>query len=201
MTSSNGNIFRVTGTGEFPTQRPVTRSFDVFFDLRLYKRFSKQPWGWWFEKPSWPLWRQWNVGPLISRRFSNQAPTVNEDLPNRILSGQIITKGDVHCVLPRSVLFEDDSLAENVDIIILATGYKISFPYLEPGVVNVKETNEVDLYSHVFSPHLEKQTLAVIGCVFSGGPLFPIFELQARWACSVFKVNIFVWFRWRDWNA
>ena len=29
-------------TGEFPTQRPVTRSFDVFFDLRLNKRFSKQ---------------------------------------------------------------------------------------------------------------------------------------------------------------
>ena len=51
MKSSNGNIFRVTGPlcgdftgpGEFPTQRPVTRSFDVFFDLRLYKRLSKQP--------------------------------------------------------------------------------------------------------------------------------------------------------------
>ena len=27
--------------GEFPTQRPVTRSFDVFFDLRLNKRLSK----------------------------------------------------------------------------------------------------------------------------------------------------------------
>ena len=35
-----------TGPGEFPTQRPVTRSFDVFFDLRLNKRLSKQPWGW-----------------------------------------------------------------------------------------------------------------------------------------------------------
>ena len=69
MTSSNGNIFRVTdplwgeftGPGEFPTQRPVTRSFDVFFDLRLNKRLSKQPWGWWFETPSWSLWRQCNV--------------------------------------------------------------------------------------------------------------------------------------------
>ena len=28
--------------GEFPEQRPVTRSFDVFFDLRLNKRLSKQ---------------------------------------------------------------------------------------------------------------------------------------------------------------
>ena len=35
--------------GEFPAQRPVTRSFDVFFDLRLNKRPSKQWQGWWFE--------------------------------------------------------------------------------------------------------------------------------------------------------
>ena len=68
MTSSNENIFRVTGhlrgefTGpvEFPAQRPVTRSFDVFSDLRLNKQLSKQPWGWWFETPSWSLWRQCN---------------------------------------------------------------------------------------------------------------------------------------------
>ena len=44
-------------TGEFPTQRPVTRSFDVFFDLRLNERLSKQSWGWWFETPSCSLWR------------------------------------------------------------------------------------------------------------------------------------------------
>ena len=66
MTSSNGNIFRVigplcgefTGPSEFPTKRPVTRSFDVFFDLSLNKRLSKQWWGWWFETQSCPLWRQ-----------------------------------------------------------------------------------------------------------------------------------------------
>ena len=68
MTWSNGNIFRVTGhlcgeftgPGEFPTQRPVTRSFGVFFDLRLNKWLSKRPCGWWFETPSWSLWRQCN---------------------------------------------------------------------------------------------------------------------------------------------
>ena len=44
-------------TGEFPAQRPMTRSFDVFFDLRLNKRLSKQSWRWWFETPLRPLWR------------------------------------------------------------------------------------------------------------------------------------------------
>ena len=51
-------LFRITGLlcMEFPAQRPVTRSFDVFFDLRLNKWLSKQSWGWWFETLSCPLW-------------------------------------------------------------------------------------------------------------------------------------------------
>ena len=48
--------------GEFPAQRPVTRSFDIFFDLRLNKRLSKQWRGWWLETPTHPLWRHCNVG-------------------------------------------------------------------------------------------------------------------------------------------
>ena len=47
-------------TGEFPSQRPVTRCFDIFFDLRPNKHLSEQSWGWWFETPSCPLWRQCN---------------------------------------------------------------------------------------------------------------------------------------------
>ena len=59
-------------TSEFPAQRTVMWSFDVFFDLRLNKRLSKQSWGWWFETLSHPLWRHcndtaanlsmWNIG-------------------------------------------------------------------------------------------------------------------------------------------
>ena len=77
MTSSNGNIFRVTGlcagnspvSGEFPAQRPVTRSFDVFFDLCLNKPLGKQSWGWWFETPSHRLWRHCNGPSLFAHRW------------------------------------------------------------------------------------------------------------------------------------
>ena len=82
MTSSNGNIFRVTGhlCGEFtdprwiPAQRPATRSFDVFIDLRLNKRLSKQPRGWWFETLSHPLW--WLYGDC-SKKFSTEGGEKN----------------------------------------------------------------------------------------------------------------------------
>ena len=57
-------------TGEFPTQRPTTRSFDVFFDLHPNKRLSKQWWSWWFETPSRPLWRQCNAAGLHPWQFT-----------------------------------------------------------------------------------------------------------------------------------
>ena len=68
MASPNGNIFALQAicagispvTGEFPAQRPVTRTFDVFFNLRLNKRMSEQWWGWWFETPSRSLWHHCN---------------------------------------------------------------------------------------------------------------------------------------------
>ena len=83
MTSSNGSISALLAicagnspvSGEFPAQRPVTRSFDVFFDLRLNKRLSKQ---WWccFETLSRPLWRHCNgvleqlcIYPTLAREF------------------------------------------------------------------------------------------------------------------------------------
>ena len=62
-------------TSELPSQRPMTRSFDVLFDLRLNKRLSKQSWGWWSEMPSRSLWRnrylkQWLV--IANWTFSNK---------------------------------------------------------------------------------------------------------------------------------
>ena len=52
-------------TGEFPSQRPVTRIFYVFFDLRMHKRLSKQLWSWWSETPMRSfVWRRTDDKPL-----------------------------------------------------------------------------------------------------------------------------------------
>ena len=55
-------------SGEFPAQRPVTRSFDVFFDLCLDGRLSKHSWGWWLGTLSGPLWRQSDVTTMLLKR-------------------------------------------------------------------------------------------------------------------------------------
>ena len=61
--------------GEFPSQRPVTRSFEVFFDLRLNQRVIKQWWGWWFETLSCPLWCPCNVRGWIVQKKSRSVRT------------------------------------------------------------------------------------------------------------------------------
>ena len=77
MTSSNGNIFRVTGslweesTGGFPSKSPVTWSFDVFLDLCPNKRLSKQSRRRWFETPSRSLWRYCNAQQYQSEDVMN----------------------------------------------------------------------------------------------------------------------------------
>ena len=77
MTSSNGNISALLAfcvgnspvTGEFPTQRSVKRSFDVFLNLRHNKRLSEQSLGWWSETPSCSLWRHCNVRTVGGTRW------------------------------------------------------------------------------------------------------------------------------------
>ena len=56
-------------TGEFPTQRPVTLSFDVSCDLQLNKRFNKQSRRWWFETLPRSLWRPCNDLILLAQYY------------------------------------------------------------------------------------------------------------------------------------
>ena len=79
-------------TSEFPSQRPVTRSFDVFFDLRLYKRLSKQSWAWWFETSSRSLWRRSNAIAIWIRwkfRFTLSSMLTQWSLPNLHMARQL----------------------------------------------------------------------------------------------------------------
>ena len=78
MTSSNGNIFRVTvplyGLFTGPRWIPRTKASEaelyVFFDLRRNKRLSKQSWGWWFETP-------WRLSPNHCNVFAEKRSSID----------------------------------------------------------------------------------------------------------------------------
>ena len=102
-------------TGEFPSQRPVTRSFDVFY-LRLNKRFSEQSSGRWFETtPSCPLWRHSNVSWLhqLSTNNLNGGAKSWPQIPKLASSYNCVTQ---RCVL--SLLFREH-IKINYDICLV----------------------------------------------------------------------------------
>ncbi|XP_041791033.1 flavin-containing monooxygenase 5-like [Chelmon rostratus] len=119
-------------------------------------------------------------------RLFSQHPTVNDELPNRILSGTVQVKPNICRFHGSSVEFDDGSIVEDVDLVVFATGYRFSFPFLASHVVSVTE-NKASLYKYVFPPELEQPTLAIIGLVQPLGAIMPISEMQARWATRVFK--------------
>ncbi|KAM7106886.1 flavin-containing monooxygenase 5-like isoform 2-T3 [Ciconia maguari] len=117
-------------------------------------------------------------------RILHQHPTINDDLPNRIISGRVLVKPNVQEFTEMSAIFEDGT-REDIDAVVFATGYSFSFPFLE-GCVKVVE-NQIPLYKFMFPPELEKPTLAFIGLIQPLGAIMPISELQCRWATRVFK--------------
>ena len=101
-------IFRVTGflpvTGEFPSQRPVKRSNDIFVDLHLNTWLSKRLWDWWVETPSLSLWRHCNGSVInISVNISKETAILAWNNFNWSRSRQI----DLPTVLRRSVFLWD----------------------------------------------------------------------------------------------
>jgi len=111
--------------------------------------------------------------------------TVNDELPNRIISGTVVVKPNISKFSEEGLCFDDGTSVPKVDVVIFATGYSFSFPELEGGrLINVEE-NSVLLYKFMYpvelSPH---NTLAVIGLIQPIGSIMPISEMQARLFCA-----------------
>lgn len=73
-----------------------------------------------------------------------------------------------------------------VDVVVFATGYNYSFPFLPPDL-QAKSGYRLRLYKHVFPPSLTRPTLAVVGFIHGFGSINPLAEMQGRWATRVFK--------------
>ncbi|XP_034438986.1 dimethylaniline monooxygenase [N-oxide-forming] 5-like [Hippoglossus hippoglossus] len=118
--------------------------------------------------------------------FFAQIPVVNDELPARILAGRVQVKSNVKEFSGSSVVFVDGSVINKVDVVVFATGYNYSFPFL-PSALQAKCGYRLRLYKHVFPPGLTQPTLAVVGFIHALGAINALAEMQARWATRVFK--------------
>ncbi|XP_066548230.1 flavin-containing monooxygenase 5 [Amia ocellicauda] len=118
-------------------------------------------------------------------RLFSQIPVINDDLPFRILSGSVVVKPNVREIRGSSVVFEDGTVVDKIDVVVFATGYNYDYPFLPPSILG-KTGHRLGLYKHVFPPNLEHPTLAVVGFIHGLGAIMCMAEMQARWATRVF---------------
>ncbi|XP_065830618.1 flavin-containing monooxygenase 5-like [Oscarella lobularis] len=116
--------------------------------------------------------------------FASSHPTMSDELLGRIATGSIVVKSNVRSIYERDVEFDDSSVVVDVDAIVYATGYDVTFSFFDERLFACRD-NEINLYKYVFSPTLPP-SIGFVGFFQPLGAVNPISEMQARWACRVF---------------
>ncbi|OWF42939.1 Dimethylaniline monooxygenase [N-oxide-forming] 5 [Mizuhopecten yessoensis] len=173
--------------GTYVIQRAADHG--VPFDHVALNRFSmKLPWNLMRPRFFHRLNRRYNhanYGLSPNKRFDASVLTISDDLPNRILLGTVNIKCNVRVFKADGATFEDGSVLNDIDVVILATGFNFDFPFLDDGIINV-DGHFPYLYELVFPTKLNPCTLGVVGLVQPFGALPPILEMQARCISRVF---------------
>ena len=115
-------------------------------------------------------------------------PIINDQIWTRIATGSLLIKPNVVKTHNRTVYFSDGSKIEDIDSIVLCTGYKRNFSFLKnQELLGIPaEGKFFSFYDYIF-PTSHAGKVAVIGVTGVGGSVFPVFEMQSRYAAEVFR--------------
>jgi cation diffusion facilitator CzcD-associated flavoprotein CzcO len=116
--------------------------------------------------------------PTPNHKFLDAHPTVSSELLGRLGAGDAVGKGDVAELFSDRVRFADGSV-EQVDAIVYATGYNVSFPFFDHDFISAPE-NKLPLYKRMLKPGIDD--LAFIGLGQAIPTIFPFSELQSKLA-------------------
>lgn len=121
--------------------------------------------------------------PKPNRPLLSEHPTISQDLLNLSGRGLIRFKPNIKKFENRMVYFEDDS-QEEFDMIIYATGYKITFPFLQhlPDF-DIEQNNDIRLYKKIIHP--AHPDIFFIGLLQPLGAIMPLAEQQAKWIAEL----------------
>jgi cation diffusion facilitator CzcD-associated flavoprotein CzcO len=116
--------------------------------------------------------------PVPDHRLFESHPIINQQLFYWLAHGRIIPKPDVAELCDSEVRFSDGT-RESIDLILYATGYKISFPFLDNRLLNWQD-DRPQLFLNVFHP--AEDDLFVIGLIQPDSGQFGLVDLQSRLA-------------------
>lgn len=122
--------------------------------------------------------------PKPKRPLLSEHPTLSQDLLNLSGRGLVKFKPNIREFKGKTVVFEDGS-EQDFDMIVYATGYKVTFPFLKDQSFNVSETNDFRLYKKVIHPNY--QGLYFLALVQPLGAIMPLAEVQSKWIAKILK--------------
>lgn len=128
--------------------------------------------------------KQENYGvPKPKRPLLSEHPTLSQDLLNVAGRGLISFKPNIKEFCGKTVVFEDGT-AKDFDIIIYATGYEVSFPFLKHmKAFDVEDSNHIELYRRVIHP--DYKNLYFLALIQPLGAIMPLAEVQATWVAKL----------------
>lgn len=127
--------------------------------------------------------RQADYGvPVPDRPLLSEHPTISQDLLNLSGRGLVRFKPNIQSFNGSEVHFTDGT-RDTFDMVIYATGYKVTFPFFAPNFINVEATNDLQLYKRVIHP--EHPGLYFLGLIQPLGAIMPLAELQAKWIAKL----------------
>ena len=121
--------------------------------------------------------------PAPDHKLLSAHPTISSDLLPRLGHGDITVKPNISSYDGTSVVFVDGS-REEIDLVVYCTGYRISFPFLSPDVLDTSD-NKVELYQRMVLPSYPG--LWFIGLLQPLGSVMPIAEVQSEWAADLLQ--------------
>jgi dimethylaniline monooxygenase (N-oxide forming) len=121
--------------------------------------------------------------PRPDHRIGEAHPTISADFLNRIAHGEISWKPNIARLDGERVLFADGT-SEPIDVIVWCTGYRVSFPFFDPGFISAPD-NDLPLYRRVFRPGIPN--LAFIALLQPLGATMPLAEAQGRWVAEYLR--------------
>ena len=119
--------------------------------------------------------------PKPDHRLGEAHPTISSRILDRLAHGAVVPKPNIARFSGKIVHFTDGS-QEEIDTVIFATGYKVTFPFFDPSFVSAKE-NDLPLYKRVFHP--DHEGLAFVGLLQPLGAIMPLAEAQGAWISEV----------------
>ncbi len=125
--------------------------------------------------------------PTPDHRLGSAHPTISSDLLGSVAGGLVEVKPTIERLQGDRVRFVDGSV-EAVSRIVYCTGYRISFPFLDPALLDPGDDNRIHLYRRVVHPDLPG--LYFIGLIQPLYAIMPLAELQSEWIADVLEGKV-----------